>query len=976
MPEVKDLGLANNEIVSVQRTSGNGAPGTTDTWTITLRGGQTFSFTITNGSDVDGSPNGIFATVSALTAAHPTGDNHIYLVSADGNWYYWNSTNAAWTAGGQYLSTSPAVPASRTIAGIGLESDITENALFDKMSIKGRYATLTALQTANPNHGYCYLVEENNHWYYHNGAAWTDGGVYNSTAFESVIDDVFTDTEMQASATSSGWRLVPETGLCASNASYKITKYTVTAGKSYKVVSDDYFQFQTVDSVPSNGTSNRIGDTYATGTYYVTAPVGATYLIFSTPATDSTAKAYEIAMTVDPTLSISGEPADAKVVGNIFSDVIERVNWFAPGAPYKFVAYDGVTSRDTYVTNNGDGSFTCKMSHDGIGQVITLNTSGITMPAGTYTMSARVTLNESLPDTTTGRNAYIKIGVDSTGKTVPITTEWGGNTQIADTEKVGYVHGTFTLGAASTLAFMVEVENGVLGSTTYPYVVDMIQIEEGEEVSAYDSRNFTAVDALMRRWASKQDITEIKTALYNDNRIIYTTLTARHSYSVVAGGKCLFHVGARLNVKLSNGVNWNDSLAWEDISSDISDAIVITDGKEADITINPYHSLVYNTTDKLLHLRNLQNNTANHMDDVLLLANAYGIFVKGVLWDEYIDRKVMDDGGSGDVTSDEILVQSFNSAYHVGATNFADKCTEFASLLCGTTDNNHTAPTDFESFLFFTDPHLAEGTTWQPRCYEYIAQIQKYYNSTPTTFCICGGDWLGNSDLPETACFKLGYIDGFMHSMFDRCYMLVGNHDTNYQGKKDAESAPHTTKLTNQSIADLWYRNEGRAYYSFDGVNTRFYCFDTGTEGQTLGMYDNYGWKQAQWFANALLTDNHSHIAIVAHILYDTVESMVIHPLADKILEIAEAYNNRTTINVNGTSYDYSGKTGKVDYALFGHAHGDHTFTIHNIPCVVTTWVRAGSNSPTFDLALADYDNRQLKFIRVGSGENRTINMS
>ncbi|MEC0666278.1 SGNH/GDSL hydrolase family protein [Priestia flexa] len=49
------------------------------------------------------SPKGVYATLSALQTAFPTGTTGIYLVTADGKWYYWN--NSAWTAGGTYQST-------------------------------------------------------------------------------------------------------------------------------------------------------------------------------------------------------------------------------------------------------------------------------------------------------------------------------------------------------------------------------------------------------------------------------------------------------------------------------------------------------------------------------------------------------------------------------------------------------------------------------------------------------------------------------------------------------------------------------------------------------------------------------------------------------------------------------------------------------------------------------------------------------
>jgi len=64
-----------------------------------------------NKSDVDtaianmgsASPKGTYATLAALQAAFPTGATGIYVVTADGKWYYWN--NSAWTIGGTYQST-------------------------------------------------------------------------------------------------------------------------------------------------------------------------------------------------------------------------------------------------------------------------------------------------------------------------------------------------------------------------------------------------------------------------------------------------------------------------------------------------------------------------------------------------------------------------------------------------------------------------------------------------------------------------------------------------------------------------------------------------------------------------------------------------------------------------------------------------------------------------------------------------------
>jgi len=49
------------------------------------------------------SPKGVYTTTTALTTAFPTGNTNIYVVTADGKWYYWNGS--VWTAGGTYQST-------------------------------------------------------------------------------------------------------------------------------------------------------------------------------------------------------------------------------------------------------------------------------------------------------------------------------------------------------------------------------------------------------------------------------------------------------------------------------------------------------------------------------------------------------------------------------------------------------------------------------------------------------------------------------------------------------------------------------------------------------------------------------------------------------------------------------------------------------------------------------------------------------
>lgn len=50
------------------------------------------------------SPKGTYATLASLTAAKPTGDTGIYVVTGDGKWYFWNGS--AWSEGGTYQAVS------------------------------------------------------------------------------------------------------------------------------------------------------------------------------------------------------------------------------------------------------------------------------------------------------------------------------------------------------------------------------------------------------------------------------------------------------------------------------------------------------------------------------------------------------------------------------------------------------------------------------------------------------------------------------------------------------------------------------------------------------------------------------------------------------------------------------------------------------------------------------------------------------
>lgn len=87
-------------IQSIERTGGDGSPGTVDTYTITMTDGSTDTFTVYNGADgTSFTVLGRYDTLDALQAAHPAGsEGDAWAVGSaeDNDIYLWNVDTQAW----------------------------------------------------------------------------------------------------------------------------------------------------------------------------------------------------------------------------------------------------------------------------------------------------------------------------------------------------------------------------------------------------------------------------------------------------------------------------------------------------------------------------------------------------------------------------------------------------------------------------------------------------------------------------------------------------------------------------------------------------------------------------------------------------------------------------------------------------------------------------------------------------------------
>ena len=396
--------------------------------------------------------------------------------------------------------------------------------------------------------------------------------------------------------------------------------------------------------------------------------------------------------------------------------------------------------------------------------------------------------------------------------------------------------------------------------------------------------------------------------------------------------------------------------------------------KKVTVTVAHNHEIVYNISTNSLHYQWIEG---RKIDDIVLIGSYYQT-TYGLIWDEMNRRAVQD---------------SLNSAPYTGLfTNWETPLKRYHALFRG--------KNDIESFAFYTDSHVmgfSDSGYYEHYYTQYVKQVQKIYNSSACNFIMNGGDWLNSHTSHNEALHRLGMIKGFTKSMMRNHHFLVGNHDTNYHGAIVDEGTANEIlpTLTHDEMNNIWFGEENthKSYYSFDGKSTKFYCFDTWDLEQTsMGDYEN---EQATWFANSLLTDNPERVVCFLHGFYVDnpfePNARPINVFANKLTEIANAFNNNSSINVDGVTYSFSSSTGKVFFFISGHTHqnrgpttgasrtylnhSDAYYMVNRIPCLALTTRGFRTELAIVGLFLLEYDdvNRICK-LNITQADANNIN--
>lgn len=129
------------------------------------------------------SPKGTYATLSALQTAFSTGTTGIYVVTADGNWYYWSGS--AWTVGGVYQSTGIADGSitSNKLADTAGDGLVGSTNLIDlTKATLGYYLGDSGNQVLLSNAGYSDFIQVNK------GQTYSLYGIFNNTYAVNAYD--------------------------------------------------------------------------------------------------------------------------------------------------------------------------------------------------------------------------------------------------------------------------------------------------------------------------------------------------------------------------------------------------------------------------------------------------------------------------------------------------------------------------------------------------------------------------------------------------------------------------------------------------------------------------------------------------------------------------------------------------------------------------------------------------------------------
>lgn len=274
--------------------------------------------------------------------------------------------------------------------------------------------------------------------------------------------------------------------------------------------------------------------------------------------------------------------------------------------------------------------------------------------------------------------------------------------------------------------------------------------------------------------------------------------------------------------------------------------------------------------------------------------------------------------------------------------------------------NSQTNSSDYDAFIFITDPHWYRNKKQSP------ALIKALIERTPVQTVICGGDIIhSHFTTKQKAINQLkDWENAIKGTGVNEYYCIFGNHDDNSNG-----SPPVEIRLGKKEVFGLlygsfayqsnvhWapYTNWADYYVDHDISKTRYICLDW------IGTQDSG--DRGQWLKDVLDIDDGYRVLIFHHGVYQynsSTQGISATGKLNILTAITDLYPN------------------KVKAIIQGHVHLDGLFLQHSAPIIITSCDTYQNNlgayqmtqgtldQQCFDVMVVDYSNSKIYTTRIG----------
>ena len=391
---------------------------------------------------------------------------------------------------------------------------------------------------------------------------------------------------------------------------------------------------------------------------------------------------------------------------------------------------------------------------------------------------------------------------------------------------------------------------------------------------------------------------------------------------------------------------------------------IVNSGTAQTLTLTVGNYLVYDITTNEFLVLNYQGINTTDDNLVIVLVNQNGNLYGQ--WTRYLAQEQNDDSDALPTYYDNYLPTKLSQIRNYIAS----------------------AGNDGVSFVFISDVHYDAAEVNNMRISPLL--IKAVSEETPVKRMICGGDLITSANSKDDA-LKLiqeTITDYRTKTEMDTLW-TVGNHEFNNPDANPELSSKQLTIgevypfITQGNYEIITLSNSTGAYYADDHKNKIRYLF-------TACNYDSsVNTDSIEWLIEQLpSTPTDYDIILISHlgIYYNSTLESYTGAVDDfkPMLQALQAYKWHTTFTYDGTTYDFSSKTGTVLGAFLGHYHVDGQNVWYNIPCCMITTDSLNENphssltrtagtisEQAFDVVTVDRSNGSIYCTRIGAGNDR-----